>query len=186
VVLADCPKILPALLGHNIQADLSLPEVIDKPIRYGNLTLRPADRAVKTVVWGVYCTGSESDVTLRGPVRICELMVWDGQVRLIGSEGTYDACCACTTLDVHGKGRVELTNVRLGRPLEWAKRKSPVIGQVGVDGQASIVGTNVSLGRLQLMTHDQGSIALEQAVQTDELTEKAEGGPIRITAVEEP
>ena len=121
VVLGNCPKILPALLGHNVQADLNLPEVIDRPIRYGNLTVRPADKPVKTVVWGVYCTGPKTEVTLRGPVRICELMVWDGRVRLVGGQGTYNACCACTTLDVHGKAQVELENARLGRPLEWAK-----------------------------------------------------------------
>ncbi len=181
VVLGDCPKILPALLGHNIQADLNLPAVIREPIRYGNLTLRPADKPVKTVVWGMYCTGPKTDVTLRGPMRICELMVWDGRVRLLGNEGTYDACCACTTLDVHGKAQVELTNAKLGRPLEWAKGKSSVIGQVGVDDEARITGQDLNLGRLHLITQDQGSITLKNAVKTDEVTTKAEGGPIRVS-----
>jgi len=180
VVLGDCPKILPALLGHNIQADLNLPEVIQGPIRYGNLTLRPSDKPVKTVVWGVYCTGPKTDVTLRGPVRICELMVWGGHVRLVGNEDSYDACCSCTTLDVHGKAQVELTNVRLGRPLKWAKGKSAVIGQVGVDDEARVTGQNISLGRLHLITHDQGSITLENVVKTGEITAKAQGGPIRV------
>lgn len=182
VVLGDCPKILPALLGHNVQADLNLPELIEAPIRYGNLTLRPADNPIKTVVWGVYCTGPKTDVTLRGPVRICELMVWGGRVRLVGNENTYDACCACTTLDVHGEARIDLANVRLGRPLEWAKGKSPVIGQVSVADEARITGRNVSLGRLHLLTHDRGAIALENAVKTEEVTTKVEGGPIRIIA----
>lgn len=181
VVLGDCPKILPALLGHNIEADLNLPEMLDRPISYGNLRLRPSDNPVNTFVWGVYCSGSKTNVTLRGPVSICELMVWDGRVRLVGTPGTHDARCGCTTLDVHGNAEVELANARLGRRPTQGAEKSSTVGQVGVEGDASLAGHNVSLGRLRLITRDRGSITLDDVDDTNYVTQQADGGPIRIT-----
>jgi len=182
VVLGDCPKILPALLGHNIEADLNLPELLDRPIGYGNLKLLPSGSPVRSFIWGVYCSGSETDVTLRGPVDVCELMVWDGRVRFIGTPGTHDARCACTTLDVHGNAEVELTNVRLGRPPAQGGEQSSVIGQVGVEADARLVGRNVSLGRLRLITRDRGSITLDDVDGAEHVTQQADGGPIRVTS----
>ena len=180
-MLRDCPKVLPALLSWNVKGSPRLTETISGPIRFGNMTLRAEKEPVKTVVWGVYCSGAETDVTIRGPVRICELMVFDGHVRLFGTEGTHDAVCLSTTLDAHNNTHVELENVRLRRPLAWTgAKRSSIVGQVSAQDDARFVGRNVSLGRLRMITRDNATITLENAVKTDEVSREARGGPIRL------
>ena len=57
---------------------------------------------------------------------------------------------------------------------------SSVIGQVSADNESRIVGRNVSLGRLKLITRRRGEITFENATTTDQLIKQPEGGPIRV------
>jgi hypothetical protein len=143
---------------------------------------------VNAFAMGLYLSGRENNLVLNGPIVICELMMFDaGQVTFKGTENTYDAACSATTLDLHGSSKVELINARLGRPLQYGPiRKddlqASVIGQVTVGDQAQLVGRNISLGRLRLITRNNGTMRFDPYTATDTIDRTQDGGNIEFGA----
>jgi hypothetical protein len=111
------------------------------------------------------------------------MMFNGGHVTLKGTESTYDAACSATTLDLHGSSKVELINARLGRPLQYgpiSKVDNPasVIGQVTVCDQAQLLGRNISMGRLRLITRNDGTMRFGPYITTDTIDKTQDGGKI--------
>jgi hypothetical protein len=82
---------------------------------------------------------------------------------------------------------LELINARLGRPLQFgpisdAEGAASVIGQVTVSDQARLIGTNVSLGRLRLITRNSGAMRFDQYTTTDTIDKTQDGGAIEFGA----
>ena len=74
-------------------------------LKVANVTFRTEHKPAGIGTWGVYLTGPKTDFTLRGPTLICELFVHDGQVALVGEEGTCNAQTTATTADVPAGNR---------------------------------------------------------------------------------
>jgi hypothetical protein len=143
---------------------------------------------VNAFAMGLYLSGKENNLVILGPIVICELMMFNaGTVTFKGTENTYDAACSATTLDLHGSSKVELINARLGRPFQYGPiskvdNPSSVIGQVTVGDQAQLVGRNVSLGRLRLITRDKGTMRFGPYTTTDTIDKTQDGGNIEFGA----
>ncbi len=157
---------------------------LKQPFQIGNLKLQRSEKPVNAFCWGVYLSGNRTDVMIRGTI-IAELMLWGGKVSLVGTEGKYDACCTCTTLDLHGEAVLEMKHVRLGRPLQWMQGKpSPIIGQITVSDRSRLIGENVSLGRLVLITRGEGSMTFRGYTRSEEV--KQMGGSITFQGEHQP
>jgi hypothetical protein len=127
VLLEDCPRIILSVMGGNLQGHWHLPAVLrpalfDRDVTVGNVTFRTA-RPTRIPAWGVYLWGAGTDVTLRGPTTICELMLAAGKVTLQESQpGARDAEATLTTVDVgamwdvaHGDAQLMIRGAQLGR-----------------------------------------------------------------------
>lgn len=189
ITLRNCRKILPSIMGTDLTGEFALSRGLEEPLRIGNLTLRrEGDNPVNAFTMGLYLSGEKNDLVIRGPIVICELMMFNGgQVTLKGTENTYDAACTATTLDLNGSAKVELINARLGRPLQYGPLQkgdthAAVIGQVTVGDQAQLVGNNVSLGRLRLITRNNGFMQFERFAATDVIDKTPDGGKIEFGA----
>jgi hypothetical protein len=129
--------------------------------------------------WGLYLWGDQTNLTIAGPTLICELMVWDGKVALVGTPGTYDAATTATTIEVGAPGRdsaAELTlrNAAIGRFAPG----DPVTGQVTARGRARITIDHARTANLVLITKDSGAISLSDIERTGEIKVIADGGPV--------
>jgi len=185
ITLRNCKKFLPSITGTDLTGEVTLSKGLEQPLRIGNLTVRrEGTNPVNAFAMGLYLSGKENNLVLNGPIVICELMMFDaGQVTLKGTENTFDAACSATTLDLHGSSKVELINARLGRPFQYgpiSKVDNPasVIGQVTVGDQAQLVGRNVSLGRLRLITRTNGTMRFGPYATTDTVERTQDGGNI--------
>ena len=185
ITLKNCKKFLPSIMGTDLTGEVALSKDLERPLRIGNLTVRREGTApVNAFAMGLYLHGKENNLVINGPIVICELMMFDGgQVTFKGTENTHDAACSATTLDLHGSSKVELINARLGRPLQYgpiskADNPASVIGQVTVADQAQLVGRHVSLGRLRLITRDQGTMRFGPYATRDPIDQTQDGGTI--------
>ncbi|HWB08668.1 MAG TPA: hypothetical protein VG826_05570 [Pirellulales bacterium] len=185
VTLKSCKKFLPSIMGTDLTGEVTLSKDLEQPLRIGNLTVRrDGTNPLDAFAMGLYLSGRENNLVLNGPMVICELMMFDGgKVTLKGTENTYDAACSATTLDLHGSSEVELINARLGRPLQYgpigeSDKHTSVIGQVTVGDQSRLVGRNVSIGRLHLITRDKGTMRFGPYTITDAIDTTQDGGAI--------
>lgn len=185
ITLRNCKKFLPSIMGTDLTGEVTLSKGLEQPLRIGNLTVRrEGTNPVNAFALGLYLSGNENNLVLNGPIVICELMMFNGgQVTFKGTENTYDAACSATTLDLHGSSRVEMINARLGRPLQYgpiSKVDNPasVIGQVTVGDQAQLSGRNISMGRLRLITRNDGTMRFGPYAPTDAIDTRQEGGKI--------
>jgi hypothetical protein len=194
ITLRSCRKILPSIMGTDLTGEFALTRGLEQPLRIGNLTLRRAGNSpVDVFTMGIYLSGKKNNLVIKGPIVICELMMFNGgQVTLKGTENTYDAACTATTLDLHGSAKVELIDARLGRPLQYGPLRkgdthAAVIGQVTVGDQAQLVGQNVSLGRLRLITRTNGFMRFDLYTATEAIDKTPDGGKIEFgTAITQP
>jgi hypothetical protein len=189
ITLKNCKKFLPSITGTDLTGEVTLSKGLERPLRIGNLTVRrEGTNPVNAFALGLYLSGKKNNLVLNGPIVICELMMFDaGQVTFKGTENTFDAACSATTLDLHGSSRVELINARLGRPFQYgpiSKVDNPasVIGQVTVGDQAQLVGRNISLGRLRLITQKNGTMRFGPYATTDTIDRTQDGGTIEFGA----
>lgn len=178
IVLQDCPRVLASLLGWNLQGELQLSNTLDQPLRIGNVMLRKADRPVAISMWSIYFDGDETDLTIRGPTRVAELMHRGGKMRVIGTPGEHDLALGCTTLEMSGSAEMSLENVHMGRPLSWTSVKA--MGEVNVAGDATLTGKNVSINRVVFSTRDNGQVELHGVTEEGQIVSRQEGGPIRV------
>ncbi|HVX12350.1 MAG TPA: hypothetical protein VHC22_14300 [Pirellulales bacterium] len=184
ITLKGCKKFLPSIMGTDLTGEVTLGKGLERPLTIGNLTIRrDGNDSVEAFAMGLYLRGKRNDLVLNGPIVICELMMFEGgRVTLKGTK-TYDAACTATTLDLHGSSQVELIDARLGRPLQHGPIAAgdplaAVIGQVTVGDQAQLVGRNVSLGRLHLITRGDGRMRFGPYTTTDTLDKTQHGGKI--------
>lgn len=185
ITLKNCRKFLPSIMGTDLTGEVTLSKGLEQPLKIGNLIVRrEGTTSVNAFAMGLYLSGKENNLVLIGPIVICELMMFDGgQVTFKGTENTHDAACSATTLDLHGSSKVEMINARLGRPLQYgpiskADNPASVIGQVTVGDQAQLFGRNISLGRLRLITRDNGTMRFGRYTTTDTIDRTKEGGDI--------
>jgi hypothetical protein len=210
ITLRSCRNLLPSIMGTDLTGEFTLSQGLEQPLRIGNLTLRRAgDSPVDVLAMGLYLSGTKNNLVINGPIVICELMMFNGgQVTLKGTKNTFDATCTATTMDLHGSAKVELINARLGPlstqqwiemisarsglplqygPLPEGDPHAAMIGQVTVGDQAQLVGRDVSLGRLRLITRKDGFMRFDRYAATDIIDKTPDGGKIEFgTAVTQP
>ncbi len=201
VVLGNCPRLIPSIIAHNLQGPLTLPapwpnrrdEATELAI--GNLTLKTVGQPVSTWCWGVYFSGGETDVTLRGQTVICELFLTEGRCLLDGDPNTFNAVNSCTTVEVGrqqplaekdaGAGPINaqsrpaelvMRNVALGR----FQKDDVIIGQVTAHQNGRVRIENARCARLKLLTKGNGTIEMSDIDKQGEFEELKQGGSITI------
>ncbi len=203
ITLRDCPAFIPSILANDLRGTFHLPspwpgDATHGTLSVGNLTLKTLDKPVHTWCWGVYLSGEKTDVTLRGPTNICEMMVWDGKATLVGDEGTFNAKTTATTIDV-GREKIRTKSTDTGDTLSWKPKAeltlrnasigrfppgSPVKGQITAKGDSVVRVEDSECSDLLLITKDRGKIAMTNVTRrgTFELIEQ--GGPITFNGKE--
>lgn len=217
ILLANCPRFLPCLSAHNLRGELRLPcsfsgETPSRETRgapntpkltppgatftTGNLTWKVGEVPLDIFAWGLYFSGRKTDVTIRGPVLICELILYDVErVRLAGDEGTHNVWSTATTIEADyghfaeeqvpvafgpdGKPEIvllEMRNVALGRFMP----NDSVRGQIGAFGNAKVIIEKALCDDLILVTKHQGQILLNNIEKRGELLFNKKGGEIRV------
>ncbi len=191
--LQHAPLFIPAISGSNITGELRLPHPwpppgTDQPktLKTGNVTWIARAQDVHIVGWAAYFSGPKTNVTLRGPTNIAELMLWQGRMEFLGTPGTFDAVTSATTIEIGwranspppaGKPPAELVirNAKVGR----FDQQSGVRGQITAHGGSRISIENAQCGNLLLMTKDDSKIELRDIQRQGHLETRAEGGDIR-------
>ena len=215
IVLADCPHFIPCISAYNLKGELRLPSSFDgeTPSRdvprndkaprlvppnttftTGNLTWKVGETPLNIFTWGLYFSGKETDVTIKGPVLICELILFDAKrVALLGDDGTHNVWSTATTIEADyghvndaevpvtlgpdGEPQtvnLEMRNVALGR----FTPNDSVRGQVGAFGNANVTIENAVCDDLTLTTKHQARITLSNIEKHGELLLNEEGGDI--------
>ena len=194
-VLRRCPRLIPSVMGHNLQGELQLPSGAPVPagssFTTANLTWRVTDEPAHIICWGVYLTGDQNDVTVPGPTVLAEIMLWGGKLAVSGREAADDIRVAATTIEVGNmdiwvtgdegqpaagpRAELLLRNLRLGRRL----------GEGGIPGQITawpggrVTVENAACADLVLITRGDGEIALSGIKRDGEIKTIQQGGPIR-------
>jgi hypothetical protein len=176
ITIQHCPKVLVSLLGHNLNGQVRLSKDLSTLLKLGSTTLCKADEPVGISMYSVYCSGDKTDLTVKGPAIIAELMQWGGQLAIQGSPGKNDLMLLCTTLELKGSAKMNLQNVHLGRPLTWSDQEN--IGEANVGNNALLQGTDISINRVVLHTRDMGRINLDNVEELGDMIIRKEGGSI--------
>lgn len=172
IVLDRCESLLLSLLGHGVTGEVYLDREMDRPVEIMNVTVRKGRGPLNLhMCGGIYLSGPDNDLTLRGTMPLAETMLWGGRLRMEGTE-EQPFYAGCTTMDVHGKGHLTLKNVTLGQPKGN--------GQIIVRGNAVVEGEDLTLGRLILRTEEEGRIQLSGYQPTGRLTFEMDGGAIQL------
>jgi hypothetical protein len=202
IAFRDCPKILPAIMGNDLTGTVNLPTIkgglLSEPVRIGNVTFKTLDRPVGITGWGLYLKGEKTNLKVTGPTRIAELMLSEGSVELVGTEGTYDAVTSASTIEVGKKGEqgFQLMNADPGQPsgttsiagenarllIRNAEVGDPYRnnrGQITAHGKGKVEIINSKLNNLLLMTKGAGAIDLRQVEKVGTVTTRPDGGAIR-------
>ena len=177
VLLDDCPRLIPSIMGGDLRGRVNLPCLWGKPfeqdVTVGNVTFRTL-KPVGIGCWGVYVGGNRTDLTLVGPTRICELMASGGKVTLEGSSPqARDATCSLTTVEVGGGGPAELVarNAELGR-------RDGFRGQLSAHKGGRVTIEDSLVQHADLIANEQGHIRIRHSrLVNSELLER--GGTIR-------
>ncbi len=85
-------------------------------VRLGNVVFQSGPAATdwnRIGFWGLYLTGTQTNVTVTGPTAFAELHLRDGQMQLTGTR-SFDMGIGCNALRLFGSGNLQLTNVALG------------------------------------------------------------------------
>ena len=194
--LRECPWVLPSLMGQDLRGEVCLPTnwtgsqppglwrstvPAGTKVTCGTLTVEAVSDRVGIPAWGVYLAGAESDLTLRGPTRIAELMVNDGgRCRLLSTPGTHDVWCTATTMDVRGSpGRTaELTCSAAS--LGWFSGLWGVKGQITAHDNARIVLDDALCDDLILITKGTGTVSVNRPTGKRDFKLVNEGGAITV------
>jgi len=176
VVFGDCPRLIVALQGSNVTGESRLSSDLAEPVDYGNVCIRRADASVQVFFWALYANGDQTDVTVRGPASLCELMQRGGRIRLLGTPGRNDLVLGCTTLELSHDAQLDVENVHLGS----TSPKGKVRGEANVEGSARMTGRNVSVDRVVFHTRAQGSVRIDGVRELGGVTIRADGGPVEL------
>lgn len=176
VTLGDCPKLIVSLLGHNVTGELRLSEDLAGPVGYGNVRIVRATDPVHVFVWALYSSGDGTDVTVRGPARICELMHRGGTMRLRGTSGKNDLMVGCTTLELGREAHLDLEYVHLGNMWEGSRNW----GEANVSDSARLTGRHVSVESITFHTRQSGRVDLTGVEKRGEVKIRADGGPVTL------
>jgi len=176
VVLSSNGKVIPGIMGHNLCGSIPFTVNLERPFRAGNVTMRRATEALKVDSMSYYLTGEETDVLVPGPTRLNEVMVWDGKMRIAGTQGTRDVVSSCTSFDIHGQAELTISNARLGIPAEWRNWRGR--GQITASEDARLVADHCDLHKIQLLTNDRGSMTFSASTPAEEVILQQRGGPI--------
>jgi hypothetical protein len=191
VTLNDCPVVIPAVAGYNLKARVlfpspwraSGPDAQFPPIRLGNLTVRTTQE--RTLLWSVYASGEETDLTILGPTQIPELILWGGKVLFRGEEGTFNARTTATVIDVGRPGH--------NTPAELIMRNAAITAcesvqgfeygdliraQITAQGAGRIMIERSELAPVTLVTKESGSITLRDVTRKGEVRLVKHGGSI--------
>jgi hypothetical protein len=212
--LKRCDSILPCIMAHNLKEELKMPcswkgwqndgktskpyEPIPPGATFttGNLKWVVGERPVYFGTWGVYLTGRATDVTLRGPMMLCENIVFGGRLRLLGTPGTYDLWLACTTADSGRMGEsepapsgrdgkpaspsdalLEVRDAALGR---FGGAADGLRGQITAHAGGMVEITNAKVGDLHLITQGNGEIVMKNIRKEGVLAISKSGGPVTV------
>lgn len=170
IVIERCDSLMLSLLGHNVTGTVNLSPDLSTPVYIGSVTVSRGKGPVNLRMYGgLYFSGTENDVTIRGPARIAELMLWGGKVRVAGNT-SRDIFLGCTTLDVGKTGVLEIDHAKMGG--------ENGNGQVIVEGQGKVIARHVDLGKLLIKTKEEGTITFSDYNKTAPIRTKEEGGKI--------
>jgi hypothetical protein len=205
VLLRRCPRVITCLVGKDIRGRLCLPCFHGSPfpadhaITTGNVTWRTEQEPPNVLAWGVYLQGDGSDLTLLGPGHICELIVWGGNLNLLGSEGTHDMWAQGTTIEVGDfsmdpserrpekeAAQITMRNVRIGmftrQGLDAPGAEDGIVGQITAHNRGHIMIENALCDELMFRTYGSGSIIMRQSRRDGEFSVDEQGGPISLVA----
>jgi len=183
VRIGGCEWFIPSIMAHDLRGEFRLPERIGEPFATGNVTWRAEGASVGVAGWGVYLSGANTDVTLRGPTRIAELMLFDGRAALLGTPGTRDARASATTIDVgrdDPASRAELT-IRDATVGWFGATPDAVKGQITAQGSSRVTVERATCDALTLVTKGSGTITLRDIDRKGALELVRQGGPIEVT-----
>jgi hypothetical protein len=174
--------LIPSITAHNLRGSVNLPTNIERPVTIGNVTWKPLSGPVRAPGWGVYLSGDRTDVTLTGPTRIAELMLWAGKAALIGDEGSYNAATNATTIDVGSDAPPSSAELRIrNATIGWFGGKAAAIrGQITASAGSHIVIDHARCDALTLITRGQGTIAMRDILREGEFKRMQSGGPITV------
>ncbi|MCX8038600.1 MAG: hypothetical protein N3D11_16410, partial [Candidatus Sumerlaeia bacterium] len=205
IVLRDCPRLIPSVMGRNLQGKWRLPclrrgDPASLPLlhphsslRLANVTLRTLERPAGISTWGVYLNGPKTDITLTGPTLICELMVTEGKATLAGTPGTFDAATTATTVEVGAFGPADpchaeavpgdappvaellIRNAEVGR-----FDRAGILGQIGAYRNARVRIEDARTADLRLITHGNATIELRRVQLAGRIERVEKGGAIRL------
>jgi hypothetical protein len=174
VTLGECPYLIVSLFLYDIAGEFVLSGDLNEPAQLGSTTLKSAGKPLSIRMWALYFSGGKTDVTVRGPANVCEVMQWAGKSRFIGTPGKNDLTLFCTTLDLHGAAEMEIENVFLGRPLD--RPSDGTIGEATVRDDAKLTGRNVVARDMRFHTKGEGTILIEGLEKVGKIETRQEGG----------
>lgn len=150
-------------------------KIANKSIKIGNLELKIGSKP--TIVWGfgIYCTGDETDLVFEGEKNICELIFDNGTIKLCGNPGTHNFFAQATTYEVgqnNGTGKLYIKNASI------ADFDYEFLGQITAWGDSCIYIEDCVIGKLKLMTKENGKIFVKNCKVKEILETRIEGGDI--------
>ena len=150
---------------------------------------------MRTWCWGLYLSGEQTDVVLRGPTSICELFLSEGKLVVEGDAGTYNSLNSCTTVEVGRRSVMNadasakrqsdtparpvvlvMRNVALGRFMPG----DVIIGQITAHADGQIHVEHARCANLKLMTQGNGTIIMQDVDRRGTLEQINNGGAITI------
>lgn len=181
LILRDCPKVITNIGGTNLTGSVQLPAGPLPPgwsTTVANVTFRTADKEALVPTWGVYLTGAQTDLELRGPTNICEYFLWAGKSAIVGTPNTYDAIVPLTTteagLNSSGSAEMMIRNALVGT----APSRPTVRGQLTARGTSTVVIRDSLIQNATFITEDTATITLDNCVLMGDIRTNASGGPI--------
>ncbi len=192
VKINNCSNIVLSFMGHNLKGEIDLfdkPSILysrppavsdeqmlideyyrsipindrisDSSIQIGNLNFSIGN--IPVIVWCfcIYTTGEETDLLFRGKKNVCELIFDNGHIRLTGDDGSRNFYAQATTYEVgqnNGNGILEIKNASV------ADFEYEFLGQITAWGNAYIIIEDCDIGKLKLMTKDNGRILVRNCI----------------------
>jgi hypothetical protein len=195
ITLRDCPGLNPGMVGGNLKGVVTLPSPTIEPysiVTLGNVTWKTLDKPCLVPAWSVYLYGDETDLTIKGPTTLAELMLYQGKLSVIGTDGTFDAKATATTIDVGrvpfgktaetpGNPRYEAHLLLRNASVGWFNFSTAVsyTGQISAHDRGEIRVEHSQRDELVLITKGNGTISMCDVQGRPPARTIQEGGPIR-------
>ncbi len=209
-ILRRAPSLIPSVMGGDLEGTMTLPcnwrgggpnwdnsgPIAPNTIfKTGNVTWKTLDQPVSIPCWGIYLYGDKTNLTITGPVVLAELMLWGGQLNLLGNPANPDIWATATTIEVGKQGAMTATAELQAAPPSRAElnMRNVLIGAYddnsGMRGQITahpggiVQVENARCLNLTLINKPQGQITMKGIRKEGDFKKLEEGGPIVVEEV---